>query len=83
MDVLQELKSSRLSDRILCALDLSIEQGDAGTAELLLKALEQSMTRNAGGGEFVERRSYPDELVEVQKRFVEMKAQCMALRAQG
>ncbi len=52
----------RLSDRILSALELSLDQGDLKIAELLTKALEQSMTRNTGGGEFIERRDYPPEI---------------------
>ncbi len=52
----------RLSDRILSALDLSLEQKDLKIAELLTKAMEQAMTRNTGGGEFIERRDYPPEI---------------------
>ena len=52
----------RLSDRILSALELALDQGDLKISELLTKALEQSMTRNTGGGEFIERRDYPPEI---------------------
>lgn len=52
----------RLSDRILSALQLSLEQEDVKIAELLTRALELSMTRNTGGGEFIERRDYPPEI---------------------
>ena len=52
----------RLSDRILSALELSLEQDDLKIAELLTRAMEQSMTRNTGGGEFIERRDYPPEI---------------------
>lgn len=52
----------RLSDRILSALELSLEQDDLKISELLTRALEQSMTRNTGGGEFIERRDYPPEI---------------------
>ncbi len=52
----------RLSDRILSALELSLEQQDIKIAELLTRALELSMTRNTGGGEFIERRDYPQEI---------------------
>ncbi|MAF98906.1 MAG: hypothetical protein CMH26_09745 [Micavibrio sp.] len=52
----------RLSDRILSALQLSLEQEDLKIAELLTSAMEQSMTRNTGGGEFIERRDYPPEI---------------------
>ncbi len=52
----------RLSDRILSALELSLSQEDLKTSELLTRALEMAMTRNTGGGEFIERREYPPEL---------------------
>lgn len=52
----------RLSDRILAALELALEQKDIKIAELLSRAMEQAMTRNTGGGEFIERRDYPPEI---------------------
>ena len=52
----------RLSDRILSALELALEQNDLKISELLTNALEVAMTRNAGGGEFIERRDYPPEI---------------------
>jgi len=61
MDKAERMKI-RLSDRILSALELALEQDDLGIAENLTLALEQSMTRNTGGGEFIERRDYPDEI---------------------
>lgn len=55
-------KSHRLSDRILVALELALEQKDADIAEILVRGLELSMTRHTGGGDFVERRDYPAEV---------------------
>jgi hypothetical protein len=52
----------RLSDRILSALELALEQDDVKIAELLTRAMELAMTRNTGGGEFIERRDYPPEI---------------------
>ncbi len=52
----------RLSDKILSALQLSLDQDDVKISELLTKALELAMTRNTGGGEFIERRDYPPEI---------------------
>ena len=52
----------RLSDRILSSLELALNQGDLKISELLTKALELAMTRNTGGGEFIERRDYPPEI---------------------
>lgn len=54
--------SQRLADRILVALELAVHQGDAETGRLLARALELSMTRQAGGAEFVERRSFSTEV---------------------
>lgn len=53
---------SRLSDRILSSLELALEQEDLKIAEYLTQALELAMTRNTGGGDFVERRDYPSEI---------------------
>jgi len=63
----------RLSDRILSALELALEQDDLKIAELLTRALEQSMTRNTGGGEFVERRDYPPEIEEAMNRLYDLR----------
>ena len=52
--------ANRLSDRILFALDLAIEQEDVNLAEMLSKALELSLTRRTGGAEFSERRDFSD-----------------------
>ena len=52
----------RLSDRILFALELALQQQDLELSEGLNNALELSMTRNTGGGEFIERRDYPKEI---------------------
>ena len=58
----EDQKQQRLSDVILSALKLALAQQDQKISELLTQALELSMTRNAGGGEFVERRDYPEEI---------------------
>ncbi|MCB9988590.1 MAG: hypothetical protein H6868_04550 [Rhodospirillales bacterium] len=64
----------RLSDRILFALDLALQQGDAPISEELVKALDLSMTRNTGGGEFIERRDYPDEIEDALHRLDGLRA---------
>jgi hypothetical protein len=61
----------RLSDRILFALELALEQKDLELAESLNNALELAMTRNTGGGEFIERRDYPKE---IEKALVQLRA---------
>ncbi|MCB9974263.1 MAG: hypothetical protein H6856_01375 [Rhodospirillales bacterium] len=63
----------RLSDRILSALELALEQEDVKISELLTRALEQAMTRNTGGGEFVERRDYPPEIEQAMNRLYELR----------
>lgn len=58
----------RLSDRILFALELALDQEDVAVSEMLLKCMELSITRNAGGRNFTERRDYPAEMaVAVEK----------------
>ncbi len=66
----------RLSDRILFAVELALEQQDLELSETLNKALELSMTRNTGGGDFIERRDYPREIEKaiVQLRELKKKA---------
>lgn len=65
----------RLSDRILDALELSIQQQDVEIAVLLDHALVKAMTRNTGGGEFVERRSYTERMEAAQDALQIMKKQ--------
>jgi hypothetical protein len=68
------LKRIRLSDRILYALDLALQQEDVYLSEMLVKALEVAMTRNTGGGEFIERRDYPPEMEDALNRLADIKA---------
>ncbi len=46
----------RLSDLIVEALQLAIRQKDVAIGDILSRALEMSLTRNAGIRDFVERR---------------------------
>lgn len=69
------LNKQRLSDRILYALNMAIEQEDVKTADILAKALDLSMTRNAGGGEFVERRDYPSYMESAMARLSNLRKQ--------
>lgn len=64
----------RLSDRILSALELALDQEDIKIAELLTSAMEQSMTRNTGGGEFIERRDYPPEIEDAMDKLYELRS---------
>lgn len=67
-----DYKRIRLSDRILYALELSLEQEDVPIAENLARALELAMTRNTGGGEFIERRDYPEEIEAAMNKLLEL-----------
>ena len=65
----------RLSDRILSALELALDQKDLKISEFLVRALEMSMTRNTGGGEFVERRDYPPEIEKAMDKLYDLRDQ--------
>ena len=69
------MNKQRLSDRILYALALAVEQEDVKTADALAKALELSMTRSTGGGQFVERREYPKYIEDMMARLRVLKKQ--------
>lgn len=68
------MKALRLSDRIIFALELAVEQEDHKTGEVLARALEIAMTRKAGGGDFMERRDYPPEVEALMNRLNELRA---------
>ena len=72
---LGEKNATRLSDRIMYALELSLEQDDVETSEVLFKALELSMTQNTGGGDFIERRNYPEEMEKAYNLLLNLRAQ--------
>lgn len=67
--------SERLSDRILYAMDLALDQEDIAIADMLSNVLEASVTRNAGGQNFVERRKYPEGFQEAFLRLQKLKDQ--------
>lgn len=66
---------ARLSDRILSALELALEQQDVKIAQLLTSAMELAMTRNSGGGDFIERRDYPTEIEQAMERLGDLQAE--------
>lgn len=76
---LAERQKIRLSDRILSALELSLEQEDLKVSEALTKALEMSLTRNSGGGEFIERRDYPPEIERAMDALNELRRNAQAI----
>lgn len=65
----------RLSDRILFALEMALDQEDVELADALAKTLELAMTRNTGGGEFIERRDYPPAMEAALDKLDEIKKQ--------
>lgn len=58
----KERSNIRLSDRILSALELALEQNDLEVSEILLTAIDQTLLRKTNDFNFVERRDYPPEL---------------------
>ena len=66
-------KPLRLSDRILDALELALDQEDTQTAEHLVNAMELAMTRQTGGSKYVERREYPERVDSAIDRFHDLK----------
>jgi hypothetical protein len=69
----------RLSDRILEALKLALEQKDIAISELLTRSLEMSMTRGAGGRGFIERREFSDEVEKALATFDQLKREAKGL----
>lgn len=65
----------RLSDKILDALNVALDQKDVALAELLSRAMEMSMTRNAGGRGFIERRDLSDAMEVAIERLTKLKAE--------
>ena len=68
------LEYKRLSDRILFALELAVEQDDLTIADDLVHAMEKSITRSTGGKDFVERRELAPEYDTVLSQYEELKA---------
>ncbi len=52
----------RLSDLVTQAMRLALDQKDVAIADILSRALEMSLTRNAGGRNFIERRELSAEI---------------------
>lgn len=67
------MQFKRLSDRILYALQLALEQKDLKICELLNTALEASLTRKAGGKGFVERREFTAEYDAAMEKLHELR----------
>jgi hypothetical protein len=63
----------RLSDLILEALSLSLEQKDVVISDILSRALEMSITRNAGGRDFIERRDLSKDVESALEKLYALK----------
>lgn len=70
---MSETPQRRLADYIYEALVMALDQEDLEIAELLTRALEQAMTRNAGGRDFEERREFSDKFEEALVRLQELR----------
>lgn len=68
------LEYKRLSDRILFALELAVEQDDISISDDLVSAMEKAITRATGGKDFVERRELAPEYDSVLSQYDELKA---------
>jgi len=62
----------RLYRHILTALDHALAQEDLEIARLLKTALELALTRGVGGPDFVERRQYPQEAIDILDRLARL-----------
>lgn len=67
------MEQVRLSDHVMGALDIALDQKDILVAEKLFSVLEVVMTRNAGGQDFVERREFPEKVNESLNRLMALK----------
>jgi len=63
----------RLSDLILEALTLALEQKDVVISDILSRALEMSITRNAGGRDFIERRDLSKDVEQALEKLYALK----------
>jgi hypothetical protein len=70
---MSEKKYERLSDAVLNAMRLAVEQKDLAISDLLSLALDRAMTRGAGGKDFVERREFTDEVESVLQKLAELR----------
>lgn len=68
------LEYKRLSDRILFALELAVEQNDLSISQDLVTAMEKSITRASGGKNFQERRELAPEYDTVLDQYDALRA---------
>jgi hypothetical protein len=69
----QKKAYTRLSDLVLEAMRLAIDQKDVAIAEILSRALEMSLTRNAGGRNFIERRDLSEDVERAIEKLAALK----------
>lgn len=63
----------RLSDLVVKAMRLALDQKDVAIADILSRALEMSLTRNAGGRGFIERREMSADIEKVLDDLIALK----------
>lgn len=63
----------RLSDLVVKAMRLALDQKDVAIADILSRALEMSLTRNAGGRDFIERREMSEDIEKVLDDLIALK----------
>lgn len=69
----------RLSDLILEAMSLSLSQKDVAISDILSRALEMSITRNAGGRDFIERRDLTGDVEQALEKLHKLKREAKGL----
>jgi len=69
----------RLSDLILEAMSLSLAQKDVAISDILSRALEMSITRNAGGRDFIERRDLSGDVEQALEKLHKLKREAKGL----
>lgn len=69
----------RLSDLILEAMSLSLSQKDVAISDILSRALEMSITRNAGGRDFIERRDLSGDVEQALEKLHKLKREAKGL----
>lgn len=69
----------RLSDLILEALHLALDQKDVVISDILSRALEMSITRNAGGRDFIERRDLSADVESALEKLHALKREAKGL----
>lgn len=63
----------RLSDSILKALELSLDQKDVAISDLLRRALDMALKRNAGERDYIDRRDNSEDIEKAVRKLEELR----------